>query len=206
MAKIVWRCRYCEECWLRQWNSKFLKGEESLLNKAETFNLLSFKLLIIEDVVEAANQEESSAFQRIEIAAKRICLRLERSNSIYDLEHIQSICPTSCDVERLFSKAKHLLSSVRNRTNPRCFEARLFLSKMKFCGWTSMTMIILRSLPIKVSYWWRRCFAKNNQGDLYFNSSRMMSSQKLLMLLAPQKLWKLCAYKLWWKFWLIIIC
>ena len=82
--------------------------------------------------------------------------------------------------DRLSSKAKHRFSSVRNRTNPKCFQARLVLSEIKFAGWTSMTMITLRSLPIKVGYSWRRCFVKKKQGDSYLNFRRKLSFSEII--------------------------
>ena len=109
---------------------KTLKGEELSMTENDRIAVEIFRLPTDKDDVGNENAVlDLSEFEIIERNAKRMCQRLEKGSSIYDINHIKNIQPTSCDLERLFSKAKNIFTSVRNRTTPKAFEARLMLSE-----------------------------------------------------------------------------
>ena len=56
--------------------------------------------------------------------------RLKKSSSSkYNLEYLMSICPTSCDAERLFSKSKYFMTPNRTRMTSKTFEDRMILAE-----------------------------------------------------------------------------
>ena len=108
---------------------KVLNGRNSDLTRVESNAIKDFLLPktigIDSDDEEIGNVHNA---KRILINAKK---RRKLNSSKYNMALIQAIPATSCDIERPFSKAGHVLNKFRCSMACRVFEARMILSKNK---------------------------------------------------------------------------
>ena len=106
-----------------------LKQNKQFVSKAESNTIKDF---LLPQIVEIDSDDEEISHvheaKRILINAKK---RRKLNNSKYNMALIGAIPATSCEVERLFSKAGNVLNKLRCRMTCRVFEARMILSKNK---------------------------------------------------------------------------
>jgi hypothetical protein len=98
---------------------KILDGRENQLNALETNVMVPFKKPAGNNKQAAVNEADPVKV----ILMKRKNNEVSKS-SYYSLEFIP---PTSCDVERLFSISRHILTYDRSAITPKQFEELIFL-------------------------------------------------------------------------------
>jgi hypothetical protein len=108
---------------------KKLQGRKEELNEAERLSVQGF-------LPEPTPPASSSARTAVEIARENKKRRLVQDSPYRSVQHV---LPTSNIVERLFSRAKMIMTDQRKRMNPDNLDALLFLKYNK-CRWGSRTV------------------------------------------------------------------
>jgi len=114
---------------------KILSKKESNLSVDEINAVKNFE--ITNTVVNIDIDDNENDIDEVDIVLNKAKKVRTESLSLYNIELLKNIPPTSVNVERLFSKAKLVMNDIRSRMTPQTFENRMILLENE-CIWKNV--------------------------------------------------------------------